>query len=435
MNERVAVFGGGAAGVVLANELARRGAPVDLLEKAPRLGGLHRSTAAAGMEFDIGAFLFSKEHELFRSFPSLLGSFTRVAPSLASITPKGNIDRYPLSLPGYFRDNGARVGCLSVADFFLSKIRYRGRATVPDFTKYYVGAQVYRRSGLQNYIERLFGMPDHDVDMEFARQRLPEIQAYTPIRVTGRYLRRVRDRLVMGKREPPTTFVRPPAGFDQVYDLIRSDLERGGVTVHLGCDVRSIRKTADGFDVEFGGGVHRYGRVASTIPVPLALRLAGMESHARFDTMAVYSMFYTGRLRHHHTEIYNFMLEGVWKRLTAFSKYYGPHRGRDFWTVEATTRDTSAGILAALRAEFEDHALRFGLCDGTPECVGALVTERAYPVFHRGEFAALEAEKARLTEMGIDHVGRQGAFEYLSSDAAARKARELAKRIGALSEE
>ena len=60
MSANIAVLGGGVAGVVVANELARSGANVDLIERAPKLGGLHRSVTADGMAFDIGAFVFSE---------------------------------------------------------------------------------------------------------------------------------------------------------------------------------------------------------------------------------------------------------------------------------------------------------------------------------------------------------------------------------------
>lgn len=434
MSAKVVVLGGGAAGVVVANELARRGAAVELLERAPRLGGLHRSIAIDGMHFDIGAFVFSKEHELVRSFPFLLEAFTVIRPRIASITPRGTIDRYPLSLRGYFRDNGARVGMLSIADYFVSKAKHRRRDTVPAFTQYLVGEQIYRRSGLQRYIERLFGMPDHELGLEFARQRLPEIQAYAPSRVAGRMV--LRTFLQLGRSGPveEVALVRPPEGFDSAYALIRAHLEQNGVRVRTGCDIRSIRRAASGFEVVVGDEVRTCDRVVSTIPIPISLRLAGMDTRARLDTIGVCSLFYTGKLVHDRSVLYNFTFEGRWKRLTAFSSYYGKHAGLDYWTVEATTRDVSQAMTDELRADFEEHAHRLGLCDGVPAYVGAHVTERAYPVFHRGEGSSIETERARLAEAGVDYVGRQGAFEYLSSHAAARNARRLAEKIARGSE-
>ena len=60
-----AVLGGGIAGCTVAAELARSGrVSVTLFERAPRLGGLHRSERAGGFVFDIGAFVFVEGHSI-----------------------------------------------------------------------------------------------------------------------------------------------------------------------------------------------------------------------------------------------------------------------------------------------------------------------------------------------------------------------------------
>jgi len=57
------------------------------------------------------------------------------------------------------------------------------------------------------------------------------------------------------------------------------------------------------------------------------------------------------------------------------------------------------------------------------------VTERAYPVFRVGDTPKLDADRARLRDLGVHLVGRQGAFEYLSSHAVASEARRLATSV------
>jgi hypothetical protein len=189
--------------------------------------------------------------------------------------------------------------------------------------------------------------------------------------------------------------------------------------------------------VDLRDRVETFDRVVSTVPIPAVLSLLGLAPRARFDTMSVYSLFYAGRLRPRGALLYNFTLGGRWKRLTAFSRYYGLHDGIDYWTVEATTRDRSPAALDALRRDFEEHAGGLGVFEEGPAFLDGHVTEHAYPVFHRGESADVEAERARILEHGIDQVGRQGSFEYLSSDAVASKARARAvalvpQRLGAV---
>jgi protoporphyrinogen oxidase len=429
MSANIAVLGGGVAGVVVANELARSGANVDLIERAPKLGGLHRSVTADGMAFDIGAFVFSEAHELIRTFPFLREHFPRVTAEMVSLTPTGRMDRYPMSLGGYYADFGVRGLGGTAIDVLTSKIRHRRRDSVPAFAQFYMGRKIYERSGLKNYIERLYGVTDDEVGIEFAKQRLAAIQDFTLLNIARRCVRMGWDRVARKPQPLSWTLVRPMQGFEYVYSMIQGHLEEQGVGLNLGCNVRSIRRTPYGFDVDLGGEVRAYDRVISTIPIPLAQRLAGIQCGMKCECMNLYSIFYSGRLAHPAAIQFNFTSTARWKRITAFSKYYGPHQDRDYWTVEVTSRDVSPAALQSMRAEFEQHARANGLIEGELQHHGEVVTERAYPIFQHGDAARLQIEREKLTAAGIDYVGRQGAFEYLASHDTATKARALAARV------
>jgi hypothetical protein len=161
------------------------------------------------------------------------------------------------------------------------------------------------------------------------------------------------------------------------------------------------------------------------------LRLLGSATKVRFEHVALLSLFYRGKVRPDASVIYNFTLSGCWKRITVFSSFYGTVNGSDYFTVEITTRDISPQHLEMLRINFETHAAALCLCvpDIPLEYLGNAVTERAYPLFQRGKAKELQAERDKLTAAGIDFVGRQGSFAYLSAHDAARQAATLAAAI------
>ncbi len=426
---RVAVLGGGISGLMVARELAdRAGMEIDVYERDTRLGGLLRSVRADGLEFDIGAFAFGHEHELLRSFPFLAGRMPAVQTRGLSVTPAGSWDGYPLTLGGFLRDNGPLRAAVAGAGLLWGKLRHRRRDTVPGYARFYMGGPLYRWSGLPLYIERLYGIPDHEIALQLAEQTIVRIRDYTLLRLLRNKLRA----LAGLDGGPRTLLVRPAEGFDAVWSAVGEDLAGRGVRIHLEAEVRRVERGPEGFALEVGGETRVYDAVVSTIPIPVMLRLLGEAPAMKFDNAPMLSLFYRGRVRPDAPFLYNFSRRGRWKRITVFSRFYGPADGADWFTVEVTARDTSPGALAELRADFEAHAREVGLTDGAPTLVGQHVTERAYPIFRVGDPARVEAERRRLEAHGISLSGRQGRFEYVSSAAAAARARQLA---GALTEE
>ncbi|HET6764154.1 MAG TPA: FAD-dependent oxidoreductase [Longimicrobiaceae bacterium] len=425
---RVAVLGGGIAGLMVARELAD--APeneIDVLERDSRVGGLLRSVTAGGLEFDIGAFAFGHHHELLRGYPALAERMVAVHARQQAYTPAGSLDGYPLTLRGFVRDNGVLRTAVAGADLFWGRIRYRRRDTVPAFASFYMGASLYRLSGLPDYMERLWGVPHDQLALQLNEQTLVRIRDYTLLKLLA-----AKVRTMTGAAGPRTMLVRPPEGFDAVWDVVAHDLAARGVSIRTGTEVQGVRRTDDGFEVRVDGAAREYDAVVSTIPLPLMLRLLGETPAARFESASMLSLFYRGRMRPEAPFVYNFSRRGRWKRITNFARFYAPEDGMDWFTVEITTRDTTPAALAELRDEFEAHARDLGMLDGLPELLGQQVTERAYPVFRVGDPARVEAERRRVAAMGVALAGRQGRFEYQSSALAAVQARSVGRGLRAV---
>ena len=428
---RIAVLGGGVAGVTLASELARsEAADVTVIEKDRVLGGLHRSTQLDGCTYDIGTFLFSSDHELFKTFPEIERGFRPVEVECVAIRKPGSIDRYPLSLSGYMQDFGVAETVHSIVDLLLHRLKRTKPSTLPEHICRYIGSRFYVNSGLKHYIERLYHMDDASIDVLFAKQRIDMLESHVSLKNVLRGLR-ARLHRPMGEARGSVCRVRPAGGFSEVYGAIRRSLDREGARVLTGTEIQSIAKVYDGFAIRFGGRVEWFDRVVSTIPIPTLASYLGMNLDARFDYMKLVSLFYRFRGDAGFTPsvLFNYSPGGGWKRVTRFSEFYGRHEGDEYFTVEATSLDSSEEAVSRLCEDFERHARELGLFRGMLWCQGHTVTEHAYPLFHHDELRKLDEARRRIRALGVDLVGRQGNFEYISSVQTALKAKALARGL------
>jgi len=430
---RVAVLGGGVSGVVAAAALNKRGILVDLIEKEHSLGGLHRSVSIDGVAYDIGAFIFGSDHCMFAAFPEVAHLFVPVVSEHTSITPSGTLDGYPMTFRGYVRDHGVSGFCRGCMDIALAKIRYFRRETMAAYVKYYLGNSIYVRTGLKNYIERLYNIPDAEVDLEFAAKRMSYLKDWASLRGTLIRLARSRDTVFTADTSHAAALVRPPQGFGAVYSAVHRILQERGVTVLTDCKILAVRCAVSGFEIDFGGETRSYDRVVSTIPLEAIARTLGIPTIEGPEYMGLFSLFYRfrGDSGHSATVLYNFTLEGRWKRVTSFSRFYGLHEGDEYFSVEGTIPQGDEGDLSLLQTDFEEHIDRLGLYRGKLTLQGAVRTGHAYPVYRKGNTARVIALKAVVQRSGIRIVGRQGDLDYISSADAAGNADEAAAQIAA----
>lgn len=419
---RFAILGGGPGGLAAAAFIQQRGlGDVVLYERSDRLGGLQHSLEFDGRHFDVGTFLYSEDHGLLQAFPHLREIMVPIEYRPKSITPKGSVVNYPFSLKGYVRDEGALSTMLAAGELLYSKLRFFRRASVADFARYYMGGRVYRQTGLQHYIHRLHDVPDCDLDVYFAQTRLHTIQRLSfrslLMRAASRGYRKQK------RSEFRDRLVRPAAGFPFMYDTIEDELIKQGVTINKGCQVDHVTSLSPGFEITTPAGTEVFDELISTVPVPVMKRLLGDKTVSSVENRDLISLFYEGNISNKSSVYFNFTFEAKWKRVTVFSRFYGG--SPDYFTVEITTDRATDEQVQQVARQFEDHAARYQLVDGSPKLLGHFITPRAYPVFRAGQMGRVEAEKEQLVRQGIRLLGRQGNFDYIISDRVAQKAERL----------
>lgn len=431
---RIAILGGGVAGVVLARELANvPEISVTLYEISPMLGGLHRSVAINGLDYDIGAFLFDRDHGLLQAFPFLYDHFVPVNHRSLVITSSGSFDIYPMSMRGYIRDHGVTSVAGDAVNLLASKIRRRRRDSLVAYVEYYLGSGVYRKSGLKAYIERFYATADTDVDIEFALQRLTSLPTDCGLRRNlFRIVREAFDSQIA--EQTWGCYVRPPEGFSFTYSLIGQDLLKAGVSVRTGIRVERIERSGTGFLLhsEEKEGGEKFDLIVSTIPIGTMLRIIGLNTERPPDTIRLVSLCYRfqGDLGFSRANmLYNFTYDARWKRLNLHSPHYGQDRGDDYFVVECTNRSDSTETEESYRKDFENHVERLPILKGSLQYQGALVTENAYPFLRRNDVERVQEGRRALEDFGIALTGRQGRFVYQNSHTTALAAKALAREI------
>ena len=422
---KIAIIGGGITGVIIAAHAARN-ARVTLYENSGRLGGLHRSVTIDDYSYDIGSFFFADNHPVFGTFHGLRDLFVPVLPIGQSIHDGGDLDTYPLSASGYWRTHGTTHVIAALADLSVSKWRHRRRDTLPSYCRYYLGERVYRNSGLHNYIERLYGMGEADIDVKFATERLDALRSLAGIRS-------VLSRAAFRRRpsSPRRFLARPRGGFQEMYDFIEANLIARGISVEKKTAINMIARRAGGFSLQTGSGTERFDRIVSTAPISATARMIGVAPCHRFPTRSLLTLFYRyrGDPGFNATALYNFSTEGEWKRITDFSNIYGLQRGVHPLAVEITAGASDSDPKKS-QHNFERHAESLGILTG-PGLVfqGYQLTPNAYPIYVRDGIELIDLDKQRIADTGIVLAGRQGRFGFGDSASNALHAIGVAKTL------
>lgn len=405
------VLGAGISGLVSASVLLRQGVErVLVVDGYDSVGGNHRDASCGGYTFDVGSFIFQDDSPLLAHFPELLERYVPIEPTWTRLNPQGVVTTYPFSV----RDDLLKAGPVQVVAILLSalwaRIAQRHQRTARDYARYWLGARLLRRSGLESYMERFCGLPADRIDLRFARSRMGWIAEYATVRTA------TRTALAGLRRQPvaPRTnqqLARPPDGFAHLYAPVVKHLEEAGVTFRLGAAPTGLERDGDGFRLVLPDGEVRADRVVSTIPVDHARALCGLPG-TPLPVVTLISLFCSvdGDRGFGSSILYNFDLDGTWKRLTVYSDFYGPRHGRQYFGVEVI-----AGRVTGVEDAFTDfrrHTAEHGLFGGDLRLEGGHVLEHAYPIYTDGAGERAEEAIAALRAFGVESFGRQGGFEY-----------------------
>ncbi|UCF51581.1 MAG: NAD(P)-binding protein [Bradyrhizobium sp.] len=404
------VLGAGISGLVSASVLIKQGCSrVLVIDEYPHVGGNHIDRRIGDYTFDIGSFIFQDDSPLLAHLPEILPRYVPIEPSWGRLNPQGMVTQYPISI----RDDLVRAGPHEWLRIMLSvlyaRLFQRRRSNAREFARYWIGARLLYRSGLENYMRRFYGVPPERIDIRFAEKRMLWIKEHAMVRNLVRRL--LAPAAPSGPRN--TQLARPAEGFSYLYDVAVKRLESSGVTFLLGQQLHELRRNGDAFRLQTGDGPIGMGRVVSTIPLDRILRLCGKAPDARLSTVTLISLFFSfsGDRGFRDSILYNFSHEGAWKRLTVYSDFYGRAEGREYFTAEVNA-DHVLNSVEVAEQDFRRHVAANRIFNGDLKLEGSHVVSNAYPVYtdRADEFAAETI--ADLRAFGVESIGRQGGFDY-----------------------
>jgi|GEM_PF-1405808 len=432
--KKILIIGGGVTGVAAAAFALQNGFKnVTLIESSDTLGGLHKDIEIDGLHYDLGAFLFHSNHKLLSLFPGLKSMLVSTAGARhLSLTQKHNIDAYPLTLQQYVKENGMIATGFDLVKLFIYRMFHSSRKckNVDELLTYYMGF-FYKKTGLKNYIRRLYQMDPAEVSLEFTARRMNSVIERFKTRSVLKSLLRFKWKNLVRFKVSSDAFARPESGFGEMYRFIASELEQSGCNLLLEESIVKIHTAEKSIETR-SGKILTYDYLVSSMPLSAAAGMSGIPFNQQLNHRALCSLFYEmpAEVISDCFVLFNFSGEGSWKRIIFHSNYYNKIRQdkrkqRHYFVVESMPGEEQADnatVAIQLDQDFRRSLAhtKWGDQFNCASLVGHHITKNAYPLldlnFKRTEITAF---KEQMKALDIYLVGRQGEFDYISSSDAA----------------
>lgn len=271
---RIAVLGGGPAGLGAAWRLAKDGkASVELFESAPRFGGNAGSFLEGQIHCDFGSHRLhpASDPQILDDIKTLLGDDLLLRPRHGRIRLKGSWIHFPLKPV----DLATRLPPLFAASLFFDAATAKLRAPKPDVETF--GSVLLGGLGVAMcesfyfpYMKKLWGLSPDELAPTLAKRRVSGSSL-------PKLLRKIFSSLP-GLKSPTTgKFYYPRKGFGMICDAIAAAAQESGANLQLGSRVERIEledNAVKSVTVSRGESSERHAvdAVWSTLPLTTLVR-------------------------------------------------------------------------------------------------------------------------------------------------------------------
>ena len=445
----VLVLGAGLAGLAAADELARRGARVTVLEKERRVGGLASSLRVGPWWLDHGPHRFwSKDQELVAHLMELLEGEIVVRRRRSRIHLRERYFDYPLRAGNVLRN--LPPGLLARAGWDWLRVRAADRLReLPEdnFEQWVVrrfGRTLYELF-FGVYTEKAWGMPPSQISAEWAAQRISQQGLLQAARQALRPPRDGEARGLAYEFYYPRT-----GGIGSIASAYARRIERNGGEVRLGTRVTAIEHAGGrvvAVRTRDSNGEKRWPttQVLNTLPLPLAVQALEpkadprlFEAGSKLEFISILFVYLEidrpsvtpdhwiylpeAHLRVHRiSEPKNFSDAALPGDKSVLCCEITCRAGDETWRLR---REEAARIAA-------EDLERCGLIEGGQARPLAIARARhAYPVYDLGYRERLRPlrDAARAIQ-GFVTTGRQGLFRYNNMDHSMAMGRKAARTL------
>src|SRR5205823_11696043 len=277
--QRVAVLGGGVAGLAAAWKLAEGGASVELYEAAPGLGGMAASWERNGYTWDFGPHRFHTNNAaILQTVRDLVGHHLLTRYRKTRVHFLDRFFDYPLNASNLLTNLPPQLAVLSLLDFVGMKVKQAFRPAEDDSFESWVVNRFGRRLydiyfGL--YTAKVWGSDPSQLSASWAAQRVAVVDLWDLLLRTFK-LRRGDNGF--HHTEYKDEFWYPRHGIGQIAEGMAARARADGATMltgaritaiqHDGTSVTAIRYRRGGEEV-----VAPCDAVVSTLPLPLFVQL------------------------------------------------------------------------------------------------------------------------------------------------------------------
>jgi protoporphyrinogen oxidase len=414
-----------------AYQLTKGGAEVEVFEASDAVGGLARTIERWGQKVDIGPHrFFSNDLRVNRLWLEVVGRDYQMVDRLTRIYYRRRFFNYPLK-PGNALWN---MGALNAAGCLASYLKEKVRPSFPASANETFESWVVGRFGrklfemfFKSYSEKLWGIPCHELDADFAAQRIKKFSLGEA----------VKGALGLGKGKHKTLvdqFAYPTGGTGMVYERMAERVREGGGKIYLSSPVKQVvhegqRVTGLAFP---DGRFEAFDHVISTMPLTLLVKglgnlppdVASAVDALRFRNTILVYLHVDGTDHFPDQWLYVHSPDLLMGRVTNFRTWvpelYGDAKttilALEYWCYDEDTlwQEFNGGLVERATLEMRSTGLigNAKVLDGD-----VLRLRRCYPVYARGYKKHLDPVVAWLRGFrGLTPIGRYGAFKYNNQD-------------------
>jgi protoporphyrinogen oxidase len=425
---KIAVIGGGPAGMAAAYELSKKIKNVDLYEASSGVGGMAKTIELWNQKVDIGPHrFFSNDTRVNELWLEVVGKDYEMVDRLTRIYYNKKFFHYPIKAFNALKNLGIFEAARCIINYGIEKLApTKDTSTFEGWVTNRFGKRLYQVF-FKTYTEKLWGIPCDVLDADFAAQRIKKFSLGEAIK-TALFGNSGKHKTLVDQ------FAYPHGGTGIVYERMAEFVRQKGGNVYLNTPVEKVlTKNGTAYAIQLkDGSVKEYDHIISSMPlslmvsrlpeVPEEIRQAANNLKFR-NTIIVYlnvqanNLFPDNWLYVHSSDLLMGRLTNFrnWvpdlykkEKSTICALEYWCYDEDDFWKWDEQK-------LIALGKE---ELRKTGLI-GNAEITDGFVYKihRCYPVYSTGYKETLKPVEDYLkTVKNLHVIGRYGAFKYNNQD-------------------